>query len=261
MATTFDDSPEQPPARRFASFAGWVSAALGASLWLQLLFGGLGIEAQTGQMGLRVVVFFLPLPVLAFGLIGRRPSMALLLFPVMLVPGVAILSPAERAVFASPWTMGGVAATLAVYLAVTSAWLTGGRPAGQLRGQVSRTQQRARQYQRYALSRAVPMLLMFAVPLYAVYFDRAIVGTIAQNFPGNEAAAQAFIALTVFFACCVSGYVFFVVPMLNLEYDRRRLERALEPKSSSTERRRVWYRLGAWTVGTSAVIIVLLLLV
>ena len=223
MTEGIDDPPRSFQAFRWNSHGAVIVGVLGISLWMQLALPSMVTElrASDGQRWM-VLLNMIPLFVLAGALTSRNGAVALLAFPLSLMPGLASLPPIERGLMFSVWAMLRVCGSAAVYLAVASAWVASRETADDDPAPVAIRDRRGGYYRQYVTTRAVPMVLLFVVPTYAGLFDPAVVSTISQNYPDNEAVAQTFIALLVFFFWSIVAYSQFLLPALNLEYDRRR---------------------------------------
>lgn len=232
-------------------------AVLGVSLWAQLaLFGLREVFAAPVSTG-NVLMFLLPLALLGVGLVTRLPVLLVAAFP------LALLAPATLVEQIGPgwnaWAAAQVCLTAALYLAVVSNWLTSVPRSRDVRRGEAKTE-RARAYRRYVYARLLPLTLLWAVPTYAIFWDPAIVGTISQNHGDDAVTAQVFMAVLIFFAWSITAYMFYVVPALNLEYDRRRVERSLKAFGETLDPARIWRRF-AIQAGIAIVVVVLLLLV
>lgn len=202
---------------------------LGLSLWAQLC--GPTIFAS-GISPWLVFIALLPLVVAGFGFQMKSGVGMLLLFPVSTLPALAAMPETAHLALGEPFGMFRIVLTLTLYLAATGAWLSGTVPA-----QGSATDGQSSEgsiYRWYVRSRGLVLILMLLVLVWAVYFDGAILSAIAANHPDGERVAQSFIAIVAFFVWTVVAYTQFLVPLLNLEYDRRKLERAAREKVKMT---------------------------
>lgn len=238
------------------SRAAWVATALlGVSVWGQLC----GPTLMSPKIPWLIFLSVVPVFMLGYALQAKSPAAALLLFPIACLPALASMPEEARVSLASPLVASRVVLTVALYLAVAGAWLSGTQPAPDEDGKLGRPKARATHPYRWLVySRAAVLAILLIVPVYAIYFDGPIVSTIAANHPGGERVAQTFIAMVAFFVWTVVAYTQFLVPLLNLEYDRRKIRRqALESVRQASWRRSL-KRLG---IEAGAVILVLLLLV
>ncbi len=244
-----------------ASLGPAVSVVLGVSLWVQLT--SFAFQQEFGAEGtpLRLLAFVLPFAALAGGVWFRNAVALLALFPMSLVPPLLLVPDGAGPSFADPMSAASVCASMAVYLSLVSAWLTNAdfeAEGPSTDGEVS--DPRASTYRRAIYPRILPMILWWAVPTYAIFWDGAVVGTIVQNFGDGAAVAQLFLSMLLFFAWCVVAYMYFIVPALNLEYDRRRIDREVE-QAVPDDAPRVAMRRVAITAAVTIVGTVLLLLV
>lgn len=206
-----------------------------------------------------LVVSIAPLLVLIYALQARSPASALLLFPIACLPALSSMPEEARLSLASPLTASRVVLTVALYLAVAGAWLSGTQPAPNEEGASPGPKSTIlHPYRWLVYSRGAVLAALLIVPVYAIYFDGTIVATIATNHPGGERVAQTFIAMVAFFVWTVVAYTQFLVPLLNLEYDRRKIRRLAMESVRHASWQRSLKRLG---VEAAAVILVLLLLV
>lgn len=234
---------------------------LGVSLWAQLMVPALLTElrlpaAQMATIGL----YFVPLLVLGVGIAVRSGLVTLLLFPLALLPGLASLPLEDQVAATDAWAMARIAVSLAVFLALSSAWVAEPvrRSVGVVRA--SAVRRRGSLYRGFVASRLVPLLLLFVVPTYAIFFDPAVVSTLAQNHPGSHVTAQIFLSMVIFFVWSVAAYTSFLVPALNLEYDGRRLSQQAAGLARGLTRGRVLRRIGVTTllVGAFAAAVLML---
>ncbi len=219
-----------------------VVVVLAVSLWGQLSLMGLLYEVRSGSADpLNFALHLLPIIALVPAITTRSPLALLLLFPVSLLPSIAALPELERGQLMELWPAVRVTGTFAVYLALASAWLTS------VPEQVEVEQGksfRGQSYRHFVWGRLGPLVLLFLVPTYGIFLDAPITSTIEQNNPGAESVAQIFIAIVMFFTWAVIAYTTFLVPALNLEYDRRRIRREMETILEEFESGRRWMRLG-----------------
>ncbi len=238
MTEALRDEEEAIHSFEWGRYGALIVGVLGASLWLQLGVPGLAAEIRfPSPRPWMLILYILPLVALSFAVINRHTALTLLVFPVSLLPAVVGLPEVERAMLRDWLAVLRIGGTVAVYLAVASAWLAS-KDASDESAPVGTEYEHGRHYRRYVFSRLVPMLLVLVVPLYAVLFDPVIVSTIEQNHPGSEDVAQTFLSLLIFFFWAVVAYTHFLVPALNLEYDRRKtrsrirtLRRGEDPKA------------------------------
>lgn len=246
---------------RATSFGPVVAVVLGLSLWVQLASFAFGDQAGPGGTPLRLLAFVLPLFALGAGVWFRSAAALLALFPMSLVPPLLIVPEGLGASFGDPASAATVCASMALYLALVSSWLTGAEFEGEPSVDGEARDRRAAHYRRAIYPRILPLVLWWAVPTYAIFWDGAVVGTIARNFGEGAPVAQLFLSMVIFFAWCVVAYMYFIVPSLNLEYDRRRIEREIRDAVPDDTPRAVVRRLAITAAVTIVATTILLLVV
>ena len=229
------------PTSTWTRSASLAVAFLGLSVWAQL--GGPELFAD-GQSPWVVFTAFLPLIVGGFALVMRSGVGALLLFLVATLPALAAMPATAHAVLLTPFGMFRTALSLALYLAAAGAWLSGTQPVAAREPVGDASTRIGGEYKWFVASRGVALLTILCVLVWAVYFDGLIVSTIAANHPDGERVAQTFIALVAFFVWTAIAYTMFLVPLLNLEYDRRKVERTVADAIRTTRPSRSFKRLG-----------------
>lgn len=237
-----DAEDEFAPRNLLASFGPAVAVILGVSVWAQLASFTLRDEIAVDPGPLRVLAFLIPFIALVAGVWFRSAIALLALFPMALLPPLFLTPDGAAASFADPWSAARVCASFALYLALVSAWLGAVDVSPKIRRGQAR-QRGGEEYRRHVYTRLVPLLLWWAVPTYAIFWDPAIVGTISQSYGDDARVAQLFLSTLVFFGWCVIGYMSFIVPSLNLEYDRRRIERKAVALVNTTDRSTITRRL------------------
>lgn len=233
-----------------ASFGPVVALVLGVSVWVQLAsFAVRGDVAVTDAV--RALSIGLPMLALIGGIAGRSAIVLLALFPLTLLPPLLLTPDGAAASFGDPWSAGRACASLALFLSLVSAWLSGVDSATALpEHEAPRGYATDARYHMYP--RVVPLLLWWAVPTYAIFWDPAIVGTIEQSYGDAARMAQIFASTVVFFGWAVVAYMWFIVPTLNLEYDRREIVRGAQALVA-VGRREIVRRIGLTTVVVTAV--------
>lgn len=222
MAELLEEQNESVPTFQWGKYGAVIVGVLGVSMWLQLGLPGLMVEFRFPEpRPWMLLLYVIPLIALYAAVVTRHAALALLVFPISLLPAIAGLPEADQALVHGGLAMARIGGTVAVYLAVASAWIASIDTRDES-APVGTEHQNGRHYRRYVFSRLVAMLLVLLVPLYAVLFDPVIVSTIEQNHPNSEGVAQNFLSLLVFFFWAVVAYTHFLVPALNLEYDRRK---------------------------------------
>lgn len=239
-----------------------IVAVVGLALWAQLVIQGLGTEVSvTSPSPIVLAAYVAPPIVLIAGTYLGSLALLLFLFPLAMLPAVAFVPSADAASYFTPWSMARVGATFALYQALAAAWGTSSRIAATAgREVVESVDASVDPYRTHVLMRLVPFLLLWLVPTYAIFFDAAVVGTFNQSFGDAASIAQVFVSTTLFLAWSIVGYTSFIVPALNLEYDRRKLRRAYQPGAKAIEPRRSKIRIGVVVgLGCAAVSLILLM--
>ncbi|AWV89409.1 hypothetical protein [Bradymonas sediminis] len=206
---------------------------LGLSLWAQVFYLPLSDELRFAEPSmLRMLAYLAPLAALLVGGILRAGFLTLLAFTVAFVPGILWLSPSALSAIEQPWSMVRIGVTLAAYVATAAAGVgptqTLGRRIDGAESAVSKPQPTRRVDGVYPFYFALRGLLLFAllfVIQYAIFRDPVVAQKLAQSYPTRPEAAATFIGIFSFFAWCVAAYSLFFVPLMNLEYAARRLER------------------------------------
>lgn len=230
---------------------------LGGVLWVQIVVPSW--EILIGNNDLMPFVAMVPLLVLGVSVVLRASMGLLLAFPLSLMPVLAVLTPAVALELQTPGALVRVVSTMALFLAVSSAWTASRQASDVIHEDLSEPEpERGGRMKRFVHVRIPLMILLFLVPVYGVYLDTAIVSTIAQSHPGADSVGQTFVAVLMFFAWAVMAYSLFVVPALNLEYDRRRLMKKVESLRVSNSRR--WLRVAIECGAVGGVCVVLSLM-
>lgn len=257
-------SPNEPPMssgtlsfevvtseRRARVWAG-LTAFVGVAFWAQLLlYPILGELAYSDGRPLAILVYLVPLALLGLGIWMKRSALLLMLFPLSLLPALALLPALDWASLSQSANTLWLVGTFAAYLAVSSARELSARPieAGEpTRGKPSPRSGSA-DYQRFYMSRLMASMFILLVIVYALFFDRSTGANFIEYHGGEEQVARAFATVFMFFVWCVFVYMMILVPGANVEYDRRRLSRELEGLTSSLEPRRHGLRIGGWISG------------
>lgn len=205
-----------------------ITGVLALGLWVQLFGVAALTELDFAEPRVHAVLAYLaPLGFALVGLVRRSPVLLLGLFAVGFLPGLVLLPGEERALLLEGWSLARVGAMLGLYLAVASA---GARE--QLEAQpiesLDEDEEASVVVRRVIFTRAVALLVILAAPAYAVFQDVGVAAALSANYPDGPQAARAFLALVTFFSWCVCAYMMVLMPALNLEYDQRRLGRALD---------------------------------
>ncbi len=244
---------------------GWQRASsiavglLGLSVWAQLCAPTVFAVASPPSPWI-VFTAFVPIFIAGVSLATRSGAGCLLLFPVSMLPALAGIPEVARAALFTPFAMIRLSLALSLYLAATGAWLSGTQTVFGGTSVNQTGQEAGSTYKWFVVSRGLVLLVLLIVPIWAVYLDGTIVATIAMNHPDGEHVAQTFIAMITFFVWSVVAYTQFVVPLLNLEYDRRKIRRKALDSVKKTTLPLVMKRLGIET-GVIVFLVVILLIV
>ena len=238
----------------------WVAAVslLGVSLWAQLLL--VPLAAEWGLVQARpwaLIAYAVPLPLLAFGLYLRSPLVLLGLVPLSLLPAIGWMPEQERLLLHEPWALGRVSATLALYVALASAG--SGRPHAPLRQEVLREDEEegaalvprlpaeTGQQLRFVHTRLAVLLLLLLVPAQAIFASASVDASMVEHYGAEQVeVVRTFLGLLHFFVWCVAAYMMVLVPAINLEYDQRRLARAMQRAARRATPRRAALKVGVY---------------
>ncbi|MFP4596998.1 MAG: hypothetical protein ACLFVJ_02025 [Persicimonas sp.] len=241
----------------FGSSWSWspLVVALGLSFWAQIFMLPLFEELRfvEGSQA-ATLTYLLPLAALLSGVYIRFAALILLVFPLCFVPGVLLL-PERSIIELEQWTsMMRIGVTLAAYIGVAAASLTGAEVVGEVDGARDEPAERVGGiYPFYFLVRGLILLVLLVVTQYAVFQDPAVAEKITQHYSERPEGARAFIGLFIFFAWCVAAYTMFFVPLMNLEYDVRRLSRTIDEMADGGRRAR-WMHIGGWFLVAAIVV-------
>lgn len=238
--------------RRTSILGATVVVVLGLSVWVQT-----AVTPQSENLTSLGHTLGMALPLIAVfgGVIARSAVMLLAIFPMTLLPPMLLASDGG-AVFAEPWSALRVAVSLAVYLGVVSAWV-GATGAPTARAESKRRNPFSAAVRGHVQRRIPVLVLWWAVPTYAIFWDGAVVGTLQQQFGDGAGTAQIFVSVLVFFGWVVTAYMLFIVPTLNLEYDYRRYVRGATAFAVVTQQDVI--RRLLWTFGGTTLVTLLLL--
>ncbi len=229
---------------------------LGGSVWAQLFLLGLIAEGQfASPRPIALLAYLLPLGILAVGIWSRASVLLLAVFMVGCMPGVVLLPGPERLLLLEGTSLVRIGLNVALYLAIASAG------SGEESGEVVAFEHHEAQargdegtpiwsLQRFVWSRIGILLVLFALPAYAIFEDPAVTQALNRNYGGAPEVAQTFLGLVHLFVWSVAAYMMVFVPSLNIEYDHRRLLRTLRQTYQDATRRRIGIRIAAWSVGT-----------
>lgn len=259
--------PERPPATswdalRVSKLWPGVTSFLGVSLWAQLELMALLSELRFSDVRpLVVLAYVLPLALLGAGVWTRRAGLLLMGVLVALVPGLALMPEPDQALLREWSALLRVGASLLLYVAVASAGSGPSREAAAptpLPPEADETPAMAQDH-RFIAARLLVLAIMLLAPLYGIFADARIAAALATHYRESAEVARTFLSLTHFFAWSVVAYMMVLTPTLNLEYDRRRLERQLRERSAAWTARRLKLRVLMWCGITAAVALILLL--
>jgi hypothetical protein len=255
-----DDDARPRGLRRQSATWQLVTTGLGVSLWVQLFGAALGarLGAPASEAG-AALAYLLPLLALAAATVWRAAPLALLIVPISLLPGLALLPPIERILLTEGAALLRIGLSLLLYMAAASAGLMADPVPGESTPSAEQREGGA-EYMQVVYGRAVVMLLVFIAPAYAVYADPAIAAALSERYGGSPEVARSFIGMLHFFAWSVLAYMLVLLPVLNLEYDYKQLilwtrDAPRQWTRASTGRRAViWSALAALAMGAFALI-------
>lgn len=235
-------------ALRSSKLWGVATLLLGVGVWVQLFGAGAWTEIQLDQGRLHAVIaYLLPLFILGVGVWSRMSLLLLMILPVSLLPGLAMLPQAEHMVLSDGLSMIRVAASLGLYLAIASAGAELDRRHDEV--VLLKDTGKAFNHQRFVLIRITLLLILLVVPSYGIFQDPDIAQALTQYYKDGPDAARAFLSLVHFFCWSVVAYMMVLLPALNIEYEQRSLGRLLieQAKGLSKEAiaRRTLLTLGA----------------
>ena len=237
---------------------------LGGSLWAQLFGLGLAAEGQFDQPRLgAMVAYLIPLFLLVAGVWTRAPVILLTLFMAGSLPGLLFLPDQEKILLGEGSSMLRIGLTLALYLAIASAGsgedVGSDAPHEPLASGEGSDAQETWVMQRFVLARIGVLAVLFALPAYSVFQDPSVASALSKFYPEAPHVARTFLGLIHFFIWSVAAYMMVLVPSLNMEYDHRRLSRALGEQYRALSRKGIGLRVLGW-VGVSAAMIGVMLL-
>lgn len=226
---------------------------LGLSLWAQVFYLPLADELRFAEpSALRMLAYLAPIAALLLGGVLRAGVLTLLVFTTAFIPGILWLPPSALIAIEQPWSMVRIGVTLAAYVATAAAGIGPTQVLGRRTDERASAASAAREVQRvdgvYRFYFALRGLLLFGllfVIQYAVFRDPIIAAKLIQSYPSRPEAAATFIGIFSFFAWCVAAYSLFFVPLMNLEYGARRLERELK-KTLEIPKRGRRFRVILW---------------
>jgi hypothetical protein len=248
------------PAGRFSAGYLWtlMVVVLGLSLWAQIFLVPLLEELRFADHSAGVTLAYaLPLAALLVGAFLRAAPLTLLAFTVCFIPGILLLP--ERSVIELEQTasMVRIGVTLAAFLGAAAASAAARETIGEVEFGESNPRQTVEGiFPFYFTIRAALLFGLLLLTQYAVFYDPAIAAKISEHYVERPEGARIFIGLLAFFAWCVAAYTMFFVPMMNLEYDVRRLSRSIDEYVDGGRRAR-WWRIGLMVIAAIAALAVL----
>ena len=219
--------------------ARYLTLALGLVFALQIVVPAWDFFRQTS---FHTMIAGLPFVGILVAVALKNPAALTVFFPLSALPVLAVLPPDYSALLHEDGTPIRIAATLGIYLALASSWVAS-KGTDIVDDDAIPDEARALWMRRFVWSRLALMVLLFLVPTYALFGDSTIVATLNQTHAGYSEVGRIFISLMIFFGWCAMAYMAFIIPSLNLEYDRRRLRRDAETMRRGYDRRR-WVRVG-----------------
>ena len=264
---------------------GGLSVVLGVNLWALLSLVPLQVELQADDTRhLTVLVWLLPLVLLALGAATRLAPIVLFLFPVSLLPIFVMVPQADRVVHQTQGGFVSLAVSLVLYVVVSAGWIALSPGPRRLLGWLSRKQKvnepRPRDatglepvsaqvqplrfdlwwpYQLHFPPRWVLLLLLFLVPMYGLNFHEGALEAYSVGFGDLAPQARVMANLIFLFVWIVVAYLFFFSPGLNLELEQRAGDVALHRLEARLLRRpRLWAMLGLTAAASLALVIVVL---
>lgn len=260
MRVDEDDGGEELFARD-REYRAWVLLflILAAGLWAQMLGAGAWAEMQS-EDGSAAVLAAQLLPLLMGGLAvsAHQRWLRLFVFPVSFLPGMVLMTEAERTVGSEPVALLVKGVLFGLYLVVAA-----GRPATK---DVVATPRRVideapwfggdRGFRRFVRARICGAVLVFAVISFALFMDRELVAAMgAVDSLDDRASHHAFSAVLVYFGWAITLYMGTILPILNWEYDRHQ-----GPMPASLERLlrrpgRLRFRIMLWLAALIVVIV------
>ena len=227
-----------------------VSALVGTSLWAQLFWSPIATEWRSETPGLWFVgAYLLPLAIVVLTSVVRSPVLSLFGVPASLLPGLIALPSRDLALLQQPFEMVALGTTVVLYLLASSLRYSG---LEELARAFERDQTRDRldgTYRGYVAVRAAFLSVLFGLVTWASLIDPEIAGLVSQHHGSGAVSARLFIAVALFFVWCIVAYTMFLVPLSNLEYDLRALQRRLqswrENRSGLYGRLLLWMGLAA----------------
>ena len=230
-----EQGPEEAPSwRRDGPLYTAAIWALGAAFWAQLFWIAMLAEARFEvPRPWAFLGYLLPLGVLTAGALSRSPPLLLTLFAGSMLPGLVMLAEPERMLLMEGSSLLRIGAVFALYLAVASAGSGEDHaepPRGEALKGTSFAPARAEEEQRlrrFVLARLAALGVLWAVPAYGVYLDPSLATLLSTHYGEAARIGQVFLGVVHFFIWSVAAYMMVLVPSLNVEYDKRRLARAL----------------------------------
>ena len=238
-----------------------LAGLVGFLFWAQLLMLPFIEELQfSDQRALATLSYVLPLFALFPAVIFRWPLMSLLIFPASFIPGVLFLPELTMSELQEPWSVFRIGASFVVYIALAGVSSNDAPDAGELETIERREMEEFFGIYPFFFGVRIALLIaFFGVLTYALLADPAISETIVESYPESPTVAHVFITLFAFFVWCVAAYTMWFLPVMNFEYDVRRLSRKIDEMVDS-KRWSIGRRVGIWvfvalTAGAAAILI------
>ncbi|MEL6178445.1 MAG: hypothetical protein AAFS10_05805 [Myxococcota bacterium] len=253
---------------------GTLTALLGLNLWLTLCLLPLQIELASPDMNTPVLLaYILPVLLLAAGMLLRRPSFLLSLFPSSFLLIFFVLPKLDRIPYEQfdGWLSLGL--SLVSYAVASALWvaaqppqettrigwtmqpltLHGARDGRHLEAQLKSPSPRWSRvwwpYQHHFVPRNVALVLLLLVPFYGLNFADGVAERYAEAFLTQADQARVMANLLFLFLWIVVAYLFFLSPGLNLELEQREMDEVMARYEEKALRRPVVWVFVAATGG------------
>lgn len=198
---------------------------IAAGLWAQLLGAGVWAEVQSEDgSALILALQLLPLLMAVAAVWVHHRVVRLFVFPMSLVPGMALMAEAEWAAAGEPISLMVKGALFGLYLVVAAGRpvtkdliALPRRPVGQVEGKIFED----RRFRRFMVWRVLASAVIFGVITYALFVDPEISAAMSTvETRDGRASHQAFVVVLMYFGWTIAIYMGTVLPVLNWEYQR-----------------------------------------
>jgi len=232
--------------RRGSDIRRIVAVALGLLLWLQLAANPMARELSYPDTDYRrVVVYLLPVLLLAIATFARNVIVSLLLFPTSFGAVLVVMPRSITGALASMWSFALTALTLVGYVLTMSAWLQEATSSDYIvrtTQPVRSRRDRWRPYRGTYAPRAALLVALFVVTVAAVPLYPDLVARVARSFgsasdPHSVEKGIILCNLVVFLSWSVLAYALFFVPALEMESRVRHLETQMQASLARTRAR------------------------